>query len=94
MVLQAVVSQQLVPTVNGDMAPAFEIMLVNDAVRNMIRESKIHQIDSVIQSSAPAGMLAMDASLLSLFKDGIISEREALIYSSYPEQMKKRMAAG
>ena len=39
-------------------------------------------------------MLAMDASLLSLFKDGIISEREALIYSSYPEQMKKRMAAG
>lgn len=92
MVLQAVVSQQLVPSVNGAMVPAFEIMLANDAIRNMIRESKIHQIDSVIHSSAAAGMLSMDSSLLCLFKDGVISERSALTCSSYPEQMKKRLA--
>ncbi|MEG1870333.1 MAG: PilT/PilU family type 4a pilus ATPase, partial [Oscillospiraceae bacterium] len=52
MILQAVVSQQLIPTKNGGIVPAFEIMLMNNAIRNMIRESKVHQIDSVIYSSA------------------------------------------
>ena len=57
MVLQAVVSQQLIPSVDGGLVPAFEIMLVNSAVRNMIRESKVHQIDNVIYSSGNEGMV-------------------------------------
>ena len=91
MVLQAVVSQQLIPAENGGVVPAFEIMLVNNAIRNMIRESKIHQIDSVIHSSASAGMLTMDASLLNLYKQGVISDKNAVIYSSNPEIMEKKL---
>ena len=52
MVLQAVVSQQLVPTTDGGLTPAFEIMIVNPAIRNMIRDNKIPQIDGLIYSSA------------------------------------------
>lgn len=51
MVLDAVISQQLIPTVDGGVQPAFEIMFLNNAIRNMIRESKIHQIDGIIATS-------------------------------------------
>ena len=91
MVLQAVVSQQLVPTVDDKVAPAFEIMIVNNAVRNMIREAKIHQIDSVIHSSASEGMLTMDASLINLYKKGIITDKTAILHSANPELMAKKL---
>jgi len=91
MVLQAVVSQQLIPTVDDRIVPAFEIMIVNNAVRNMIRESKIHQIDSVIHSSATEGMRIMDTSLLELFKQGVISAKDAVIFSTNPEVMSKKL---
>lgn len=93
MVLQAVVSQQLVPTTDLKVVPAFEIMICNTAIRNMIRESKIHQIDSVIQSSAAEGMISMDASLIKLYKDGVISKKTAIDHSSNPEQTEKRLSA-
>lgn len=91
MVLQAVISQQIVPATNGKEVPAFEIMLVNSAIRNMIRESKVHQIDTVIYSSANEGMRTMDSSLLELFQKGIIEQSDALTYSTNPDQMLKRM---
>ena len=91
MVLQAVVSQQLVPTVDQKTAPAFEIMIVNNAVRNMIREAKIHQIDSVIHSSAAEGMMTMDASLINLYKKGVISDKTAIAYSANQELMAKKL---
>ena len=94
MVLQAVVSQQLVPTVDGGIVPAFEVMLVNGAVRNMIRESKVHQIGSVIFSSQGSGMADMDTSLLSLYRRGLISEETALLYSTGPELLAKKIKAG
>jgi twitching motility protein PilT len=93
MVLQSVISQQLVPSSGGHSVPAFEVMLVNDAIRNMIRESKIHQIDSVITSSASEGMTTMDASLLKLVKEGQIAPETAIGFSTAPELMKKRLAA-
>lgn len=91
MILQAVVSQQLVPTVDQKVAPAFEIMIANSAVRNMIRESKIHQIDTVIYSSAGEGMLAMDASLLEMYKKGMITDKSAIIYSTNSDVMAKKI---
>jgi len=91
MVLQAVVSQQLIPTKDDKVTAAFEIMIANNAVRNMIRESKIHQLDSVIQSSASMGMLAMDASILNLYKKGIISDKDAMVHSVNTEMMAKRL---
>lgn len=91
MVLQAVVSQQLVPTVDGRMVPAFEIMTVTPAIRNMIRDNKIPQIDGVIYSSSNGELVSMDSSLLKLYQKGQISKDVALTYASNPEMMKRRM---
>lgn len=91
MILQAVVSQQLIPTLDEKVVPAFEIMIANSAVRNMIRESKIHQIDTVIYSSASEGMRAMDASLIELYKNHIISDKNALIHSTNSDMMAKKL---
>ena len=90
MVLQAVVSQQLVPTVDGGIVPAFEIMTATPAIRNLIREEKTHQIDSVIASSAGAGMRTMDQSLYRLVRDGIVAREVALQHAIHQEALKKR----
>ncbi len=90
MVLQAVVSQQLVPTVEGGVTPAFEVMFLNNAIKNMIRESKIHQIDSAIASGASAGMIRMDTSLEQLRQQGIISQETAQRYSASPDSNRAR----
>lgn len=89
MVLQAVVSQQLVPDVNGHVIPAFEIMMVTPAIRNMIRDNKIPQIDGTIYSSKQENTISMDSSLLKLYHDGHITAETALAYATNPEMMKK-----
>ena len=61
MVLQTVISQQLLPSVDGKLIPVFEIMHTNAAIKNLIREGKTHQMDSAIQSGAAQGMISMDA---------------------------------
>ena len=86
-VLQAVVSQQLLPAQDGGLNPAFEIMLINSAIRNMIRENKTPQIDGVIQMNAPSGMVSMDASLAGLLRQGLIGREDALHYAVNPEAM-------
>lgn len=91
MVLQAVISQQLIPTVDDYTVPAFEIMFLNNAIRNMIRESKNHQIDSVIVSGKEEGMISMDNSLLNLYKLGTINKEVALTYSTNREFLEKRI---
>ena len=91
-VLQAVVSQQLVPTADGSgVVPAFELMTATPAVRNMIRDNKIHQIDGLIYSSATDGMFSMDTSLLSLYKSGKISRDEAISHASNPDMLSKKL---
>jgi len=92
MVLQAVVSQQLLPAIGGGVVPAFEIMTLTPAIRNMIRESKIHQLDGVIAASAAEGMILMDTSILNLYKEGRITEKTALSYASNPELLEKKLA--
>ncbi len=90
-VLNAVVSQQLVPTVNGDMVPAFEIMTVTPAIRNMIRDNKVHQIEGIIYSSAKDDMISMDSSLLKLYKSGTIDRDTALAHATNPEMLSKKL---
>ena len=90
-VLNAVVSQQLVPTVDGQVVPAFEIMTVTPAIRNMIRDNKVHQIDGIIYSSAKDDMISMDSSLQKLCKNGVISRDTALAYASNPEMLAKKI---
>ncbi len=90
--LQSVVSQQLLPTVDGGLVPAFEIMHLNNAIRNMIRESKAHQIDSVIATSAAEGMIGMDAYILKLLQDKVITKDTALLFAAAPDLMQKRIS--
>ena len=91
MVLHTVVSQQLVPGVNGELVPAFEIMHVNNAIRSLIRDSKTHQIDNAIAAGGAEGMITMDQSLLNLCKAGKITADTALSCSDNPEQLRRRM---
>ena len=88
-VLQAVVSQQLIPTRTGDRLPAFEIMKANSAVRNMIRDGKVPQIDGVIQMNAAAGMMSMDRSVAGLLTNQLIGEAEAMLYSVNQEALRR-----
>ena len=90
-VLQAVVSQKLVPSVSGEMVPAFEIMVLTPAIRNLIREEKVHQIDGIIYTSAAENMIAMDSSILDLYKKGIIDRHTAISEAVNPVIMEKRL---
>ncbi len=87
--IQAVVSQQLVRTVDGKgRVPAVEVMVATPAVRNLIREGKTHQIGSVIQSGAKYGMQALDQALAALVKQGQVSYEAALDRATDPEEFK------
>ncbi len=91
LVLNCIVSQQLIPKQGGGMVPAVEIMKITPAVSNMIRDSKNYQIDNVIQTSAPLGMVSMDQYIVDLYKKGIISEESAMMYAMNPEQVQRRL---
>lgn len=81
-VLQGVISQQLVRRADGSgRIGAFEIMLCNQAVRNLIREGKSHQLMSSIQTGRKIGMMSMDTSLVDLYKRGLITVDEAMAHS-------------
>ena len=92
MVLRAVVSQRLVPKIGGGQVPVFEVMTINPAVQNMIRDGKTHQIDNVIYSGAAGQqMLSMDNELFRLYRAGQITKDDAVLYASNPEMLKKRL---
>ena len=91
-VLQGVVCQQLVNTTENAQIPAFEMMTATTAIRNMIRENKIHQIDGLIYSSSADTMFSMDTSLLRLYRAGRISAEEALSHASNPDMLKRKMS--
>ena len=91
MVLRTVVSQRLLPDVDGELVPAYEIMHMNAAIRSMIRDCKNHQIDNVIAAGGGEGMKAMDQSILELYQAGTITRETALDYADHPEQMLRRM---
>ena len=89
MVLRAVVSQQLLPTVDGGLAPAFEIMTMNSAIKTLIRDEKTHQIDTILQSTS--GMQTMDNCILQMYRDGIITADTAVDYAYNADIMRKRI---
>jgi twitching motility protein PilT len=79
--LKGVVAQQLVPTVDKKRAAAVEVLKVNTAVKNLIRESKTYQIKSIIETGSKKGMMTMTQSLQKLQYEGIISEEAMQEYS-------------
>ena len=88
MVLQAVVSQQLIPTLDQQIFPAFEVMINNTAIRNQIREGKTHQLNATIRVSKEDGMITMDESIKKLIETNKISKEEALRHAFDPELFK------
>ncbi|MCF0130974.1 MAG: PilT/PilU family type 4a pilus ATPase [Pseudobutyrivibrio sp.] len=91
MVIKAVVSQQLVPAIDGSLVPAFEIMTATPAIRNMIRENKVPQIEGIIYSSDTEAMVSMDASLFKLVNRGIITKETALEFAVNSEMLGRRL---
>jgi len=92
MSLRMVVTQRLLSNIKGESTPAFEIMRVNNAISNIIREGKTHQIDGVIQTSSQEGMIGMDAFILKLVRSGDITKETALRSASNHDQMQRHLA--
>lgn len=91
--LLAIVGQTLVPVRTGSGRVAgFEIMVNTNAVANLIREEKVFQIPTVIETQSHLGMISMDQSLFALADDGVIDPREALLRASEPRLMKDKLA--
>ncbi len=91
-VIEAIISQTLIPNITGDgRCAAFEVMHANYAVRNLIREGKSHQLDSIIQTGKKEGMMTLDDSLLALYMARKISKDDCIQYSRDPEKMKTKV---
>lgn len=90
-VLRGIISQQLIPSQDeSGRIPAVEILLSNTAIRNLIRENKLDQINGVIQMNGKLGMTTMDAYLIDLLNRGKISKENTLFYSMDQENMKNK----
>jgi twitching motility protein PilT len=93
--LEGIVTQQLLPTADGSgRVVACEVLIPTPAVRNLIREGKTHQIYSVLQTSAAAGMQTMDSHLVQLARMGKITRQTAERRASIPEELKRLLGAG
>ncbi len=91
-VLEAVISQQLVPTADGrSRVAAFEVMHANHAVRNLIREGKSHQLVSVMQTNRKAGMITLDDALQKLYIERRITRDMAVQFATDPEAMDLKL---
>jgi twitching motility protein PilT len=92
--LQAVISQVLFPRVDTPgMIPACEIMICTPAVRNCIRENRIHEIPNIIETSRAAGMCPMDESIKALYLNGHIDRAEAVSQAARPETLHRALSA-
>src|SRR6266498_4131448 len=90
--LEGVVTQTLLPTLDGhSRVPALEVLLPDDAVRNLIRQAKVEQIYSVMQTSTSRGMQTMEQSLADLTIRRVIAEKVALAGSSRPDEFKSAL---
>jgi twitching motility protein PilT len=86
--LVAIVSERLLPRISGGRIPAMEVMIVNPAIRNLIRERKTYQIDLVIETSLQEGMVTLNRSLVNLVKNKEITLENAELYSLNPAELR------
>ncbi len=89
--LKAIISQRLVPSVSGNMTVALEILLNEGLVRDLIHEGKISKIREVMESTVSAGMTTFDNSLLTLFRQGLITEDVAIGQADLPGDLKIKL---
>ncbi len=92
MVLEGVISQQLIPTMDKRRrVAAFEVMMTNPAIKNLIRENKTYQIGTQIQTNRKLGMVTMDDAIYDLYRRGEISGESALNYAQDQMSMDKKL---
>ncbi|MBT3250103.1 MAG: type IV pilus twitching motility protein PilT [Candidatus Pacebacteria bacterium] len=83
--IKAVVSQRLVPTIDGAQTVVAEVLIANSAIKNLIRESKTHLMENVIQTSSADGMILMENSLVDKVRQGVVSKEVARDFSFRPD---------
>ena len=86
--LLGVVSKRLVPKIDGGIVPVCEVMITNSAVRNLIRENKVHELDFVIETGADQGMISLNRSLANFVKQGVVSIETAEMYSLNSKELR------
>ena len=87
--LLGIFSQRLIPRIAGGRVPAYELLINNNAVANLIRERRTHEIDVVIETAFESGMIDMNRSLLELVRKGEISMENAYTYSFNPKALER-----
>ena len=87
--LVGIISQRLIPSVDGGVVPACEIMFNTPAISNLIRDNKIYEIPLVIETSSEAGMISLNRSLAELVRKGSITIENAVKYSNNPRELRK-----
>ena len=86
--LLGIFSQRLIPRTSGGLIPAYELLISTPAVRNLIRENKIHELDLVIETSGETGMISFNRSLVDLIRRGEITMENALSFSLNPKELQ------
>jgi twitching motility protein PilT len=92
-VLEVIISQRLMGSKELGMAPAVEIMIANDAIRNLVREGKTHMIDNTISTSLEMGMVTLERSLAVLVEKGWVELTEAVKYANRPDELRRLLKA-
>lgn len=87
--LTGIFSQRLIPRISGGMIPAYELLINNNAVANLIRERRTHEINTVIETSSQQGMIDMNRSLAELVRAGEITVENAYLYSMNPKSLER-----
>ncbi|MDD2225104.1 MAG: PilT/PilU family type 4a pilus ATPase [Candidatus Shapirobacteria bacterium] len=90
-VITAIVSQRLVPAIDGSRIPVFEILIATPAVRNVIREGKTFMIDNIIQTSSDAGMISFDTYMTKLVLEGKVTEEVAMTYAANAIELQSKL---
>ena len=88
--LSCVVYQRLIPKVGGGMVAAYEVLVANPAVRNLIKEDKTHQLRNALLTGSREGMVTLEQSLSALVQGGIVTEADAVARSLYPKDIESR----
>jgi twitching motility protein PilT len=89
--LTGILSQRLVPRVSGGLLPAFELLVSNSAVSNLIREKRTHEINTVIETGSELGMIDMNRCLVELVRKGEVSVETAYQYSLNPKVLERML---
>ncbi len=87
--LTGIFSQRLIPRISGGLIPAYELLINNSAVSNLIREKRVHEVNTVIETSSVDGMIDLNRSLAELVRAGEITVENAYLHSLHPKNLER-----